>query len=413
MHSTATSLTTDRLAAASAAATLARLEASDLLERRCAVVISAAAIRERAGARWKLKRDRVWAMLDAKLEEYLSSQDIRERLNETDVVIAMPREAPAGVQAVSLRILEETLLHFLGVAEPADLRLSAVEHIDGALVTTSMLDPGRIATAWRRGPGGVELSAARREVDYAEERRRNPVNLPARGSDALRAHFALEPVFSLRHDRVAALRVQPTISYMVSGEIVDRDKYGAISDNEAEAIDRAALEFAALFLPQIQAGGAPLIVPASFRTLGGRRGRRELVSLPDVTMEQTKRGLFIELIDIDRGTPPGRLSEVAALVGAVSRGVFARLRPGKNAAEPVREARFQGLTFDLSTASNNDSDLTHALLEAAAEVRGLAPILIAQGLPNPDFHPIAQVAGFSHASQRTSGVIDEKEAIAA
>lgn len=405
--------TTDRLAATSAATTLARLEASDLLDRRCAVVISAEAVRERSGIRWKRQRDQVWAQIEARLDEYLSPQDIRERLNETDVVVAMPREDSAGVQAVCLRILEEVLLHFLGVAEPADLRLGAVEHIDGTLVTTSVIDPGRIATAWRRGPGRAELATARRHGDYAEERRRNPVVLSARGSDALRAHFALEPVFSLRTGRVAALRVQPTVSYIVSGELVDRDRYGAVSDTEAEIIDRAALAFAALFLPQAEASGAPLIVPASFGTLGGRRGRRELVTLPGVTQEQTRRGLFIELIDIDRGTPPGRLSEVTALVGAVCRGVFVRLRAVKNADEPVRETRVQGLTVDVAHLAASDSDLTHALLAAAADLKGVAPVMIAQGLPSADFHPIAQVAGFSHAAQRAVGAIDQKDAVAA
>ena len=140
--------------------------------------------------------------------------------------------------------------------------------------------------------------------------------------------------------------------------------------------------------------------------------------LPDAT--------FCEACGHKLGTPaarkpepgeakPGSLrSELAFLSGSIDQAKV-RIDPRRQeiTAELMRKNDTDTLTFDLSTASNNDSDLTHALLEAAAEVRGLAPLLIAQGLPSPDFHPIAQVAGFSHASQRASGVIDEKEAIAA
>ncbi|WP_374570997.1 hypothetical protein [Phenylobacterium sp.] len=400
----------DRLAAAEFAPAMARFAAGDLIERGCVVLISLDAIRERTGRRWPMWRDEVWALLAEKAEDCLSGGDLRQQINETDLLIGMPREDAIGVQAVALRILEEVVAHFLGVAEPVDLKVCVVDAIEGMMVSTTDLDPLRIPTAWRSASSVNEL---RPPVDFHAERERNPVLAPTTGDERLRVRFALEAVTSLRHDKVAALRVQPMISYAGSGAAVSASHLGMLGDNEIAAIDAAALAFAALFLPTEGDGRPPLIVPASFRTLGGRRGRRLLTDLPDASPEQIKHGLFIELLEVDRGTPPGRLAEVASLVGALCRGVFARMPLTKRAAEPMREARLHGLSLDMSDLASSDSDLAHELLASAAQARTVAPAVLALGLPSRDFFPIAEVAGCTHAATRALGALHHARPAAA
>ncbi|MFN3524207.1 MAG: hypothetical protein ACK4YQ_18325 [Phenylobacterium sp.] len=396
----------DRLAATEAAPVLARLEAAGLAARGCAVVISVGAVRERAGGRWPKLRDEVWARLNARLDGYLEPDDLRARLNDTDLLVATARGEATAVRALALRVLEELVIHYLGAAEPVDLRLAAVESVDGTLISTYDLDPGGIAADWR-ADGRFDLAALRGDVDFTDERRCNPIHLPATDSEQLRVQFSLEPVTSLKHDRLAALRVHPTVSCVGTGRLVSPDQWARLSDDHAGLIDQAALEFAALFLSRQGRTSPPLIVPASFRTLGGRRGRRRLTSLPGVSTAQAKGRLVIELVDVDRGTPPGRLAEVAALVGAVCRGVFVRLRPAKNAEEPLRQARLQGLTLDFGDAGDADRQVVHQVLAAAEQARALAPVLVAHGLPSEGFYPIAQVAGFTHAAMRPGGALDD------
>ncbi|WP_374571002.1 hypothetical protein [Phenylobacterium sp.] len=373
---------------------------SDLVERGCVTVISVEAIQERAGDRWPRRRDDVWAYVARKLDEHLSHQDIRQRLNETDFLIGMTQEEGVAAQAVSLKILEEVLVFFLGSADPADFRVRSVSRIDGMHVSAAELDPTRIAVARQKIPETGGPSPYRREIDPEEERKRNPVSFVTAGGETMSVHFALEHVVSLRHNVTAALRVQPTVSRISTGHVVPSRHFSRLTDDEIAFIDRSALDFASLFMPKDSRSQPPLIVPASFRSLGGRKGRRELVGREDITAEQIKRSLFIELIDVDRGTPPGRLAEVNALVSALSRGVFVRLQPVKRAASPVRDVRLRGLTLDASDLVGFDSHLARLLVAVSMEAKGLSPALVVQGLPSADYFGMAQVAGFTHAGRR-------------
>jgi len=392
----------DRIASASAAAALERLAGSDLVERGCVTVISVEAIQERTGERWPRRRDDVWAYVGRKLDEHLSHQDIRQRLNETDFLIGMTQEEGVAAQAVSLKILEEVLVYFLGSAEPADFRVRSVNRIDGMNVSAAELDPARIAVARQKVSETGAPSPYKREIDPEEERKRNPVSFVTAGGETMSVHFALEHVVSLRHNVTAALRVQPTVSHVASGQVVAARYFGKLTDEEVAFIDRSALDFASLFMPKDSRSQPPLIVPSSFRSLGGRKGRRELVGRGDITAEQIRRGLFIELIDVDRGTPPGRLAEVSALVSAISRGVFVRLQPVKRAAAPVRDVRLRGLTLDASDLVGFDSQLARLLVAVSMEAKGLTPALVVQGLPSADYFGMAQVAGFTHAGRRAA-----------
>ena len=99
-------------------------------------IISVEAIRERSGDRWDRKRDDVWGYLGRKLNEYLSYQDIHQRLNETDVLVAMTTEDGVAAQAVGMKVLEDVLEFFLGAAERKDIRIRAVSRIDGPYSTS-------------------------------------------------------------------------------------------------------------------------------------------------------------------------------------------------------------------------------------------------------------------------------------
>ena len=135
----------ERITAGGAAAALERLAGTDLVERGCVTVISVDAIRKRSGDRWPRKRDAVWAYLGKKFDEHLAYQDIRHRIGETDFLVAVTSEEGVAAQALSLKILEEALLFFLGVADFADMKVRAVSAINGAELACSDIDPARVA----------------------------------------------------------------------------------------------------------------------------------------------------------------------------------------------------------------------------------------------------------------------------
>ena len=389
-------MTLTRISAVHATAVLERLAGSDRLERGAVYIISVEAIRDRSGDRWPKKRDDVWGYLGRKLNEYLSYQDVHHRLNDTDVLVAMTTEDGVAAQAVGMKVLEDVLEFFLGAAERKDIRIKAVTRIDGDQLLCADLDPEVIATAREK-----EAEAPyQRQVSREAERARNPHSFVAANGQRLQVDFALEHIVSLRHGVTAVLRVEPTVSFSATGETIVARRFHRLSDEDMIAIDRATLAFGGLFIPEDAKTQPPVIMPASFRTLGGRKGRNSLIAIEGVTPERIRQGAMIEFVDIDRGTPSGRLVEVVSLVGRVTRGVLARLQPVGNALDPVQGARFNGLTLDFA-----DLGLPHARLEPfmramAHQMRGKAPALIAQGLGERLHFEMADDAGFTHAGIR-------------
>jgi len=124
------------------------------------------------------------------------------------------------------------------------------------------------------------------------------------------------------------------------------------------------------------------------------------MNIPGVTPERVRQGAMLEFMDIDRGTPSGRLVEVASLVGRVTRGVLARLQPGRDALGPVSAARFNGLTVDFADMGLPDARLEAFMRVMAHQMRGRAPALIAQGLAERLHFEMADDAGFTHAGIR-------------
>ncbi|HEY9234994.1 MULTISPECIES: hypothetical protein [Phenylobacterium] len=212
----------------------------------------------------------------------------------------------------------------------------------------------------------------------------------------LAVDFSTEELINLRQGAAAALRVRPVIRHVKTGAIIPTWAYGRLSDTDMEAIDHATLEFAQRLRP---AGGQlPLILPQSFRTATSRRGRGNLNLATNGDPKTLKSQIIIELTEVDRGTPSGRLGEVCNLLGSACKGVFVRLQPGRDAITPIREVRAQGLSLDAGDIPGTDSYVASTLLEIGELAQGRAPLLVAQGLTSDGFFAVAEVAGFTHVS---------------
>jgi hypothetical protein len=389
-------MTVTKITAAEARAVLDRLAGSDRIERGAVFVISVEAIRQRSGERWPKKREDVWGYLHRKLNEHLTYQDTHNRISEVDVLVAMTTEDGVAAQSVGMRVLEEVLQFFLGSVEPLDIRIRAVTGLDGDELICTDLDPRIIAVA-------RETEAAtpyRKQVSQADQAARSPVSFVASNGQRLQVDFALEHMVNLRHGVTAVLRVEPTVTFQATREVVPPRRFARLSEDDLLAIDRATLAFGALFVPRDAVIQPPLILPVSFRTMATRKGRHALTAIPDVSAERLRQGAMVEVVDIDRGTPSGRLIEILGLVGRLTRGVLARLQPSRDALDPVRGCRFNGLTLDLSEMNLPDSRLEPFLRLMAHQMRGKAPALILQGLSDYRQFAMADGAGFTHAGVR-------------
>lgn len=226
-----------------------------------------------------------------------------------------------------------------------------------------------------------------------------PSTFSSSGGPRYEISFSVEPLLNLRRGVMSAQRIQPVVFHTARGQAIPTRDFGELPDELVQAVDRAALDYAAWVFSR-PGRQPPLILPHSFRTLGGRRGRGALTSHPHLPPELVRTDVILEIIDVERGTPQGRLLELTGLIGHVCRGVFVRVQPVKGCVEPVKGVRLQGLTFDAADFAGKDADLAGALLRVGEEAQGLTTALIAQGLPAEGFVDVACVAGFSHAAMR-------------
>lgn len=395
-----------RLESTSALSVMGRIAEAGLMERGAVAVISVAAIRERAGERWMRKREDVWANVNRKCAEHLSYADIHHRLNDTDFVLAMTSEQGAAVQAVALRILEEVLVFFLGSAEAPDLRIQMVTGFSGDAVSCAPIDPKAIS----RRPVYLDApDSPVAKVDPVEEKRRNPISYVSSTGTAHRIDFSVEQLVSLKHNVTAALRINVTVTETRSGAVVPARMFSKLPDEDLYNIDKATLAYAALYLPKSK-GEPPVLAPAAFRTLQTRKGRNALMLMAGGAIDVLKAGALIELVDVDIGTPASRLTEVMGLISGLCRGIFIRLRPGKDMAAPVKGFRMQGLTLDCSDLPLADTQIALQMLAFGEQARHLAPALAMLGLPNDGFMHVASVAGITHAGMQaasaTSGQLE-------
>ena len=226
------------------------------------------------------------------------------------------------------------------------------------------------------------------------------VSLTTNKGQALRIDFTLEPLVSLKRQSTAALRIEPVISLEY-----DYDESGAapiFTEHDRALIDEAVFDYAGALIASGRAQPA-LILPVSFFTVAARKGRRALAMVSPDAPEVLKSNVIVEFVDVDRGTPVSRLTEVGGFVTSICRAVFVRVQPASDMLASVRGYRPHGLTLDASNLADTDAQMAAQMLAFGEQAKGAAPLLVVQGLPNDGFFQVADVAGASHASVRPGG----------
>ncbi|WP_310210530.1 hypothetical protein [Caulobacter sp. BE264] len=396
---TPTSNASERLALP--APVIQRLAGTDLVARGSVNVISIKAIRAWAGEWWSHKRADVWTYVERKLHDHLDRQDLRARISDSEFLIAMNQDQGLAAQATSVKILEDVLTHLLGAASLTDLGIRSVIGLEDGAAVCRRIDPAIVLAARARRDSA--RSPVRIAVEPADEARRTPVAFTTAGGAALRVDFTLEHVVSLRRNITTAVRIEPMVTHLASGRQTSARTLTKLSDRDIAFIDESTLKYAAVFARSAQGPSTPeLILPASFRTLGTQRGRDLLTGTAGLSLSLLRGGVMIELVDVTRGTPAGRLLEVVGLLRALTRGVIARVPPDKEALRVLRDARLAGLALDGSDLSGEAAKIAMDIMNFGGSARGLAPMTVLQGLPAEGYFAAAETAGLTHASLRAA-----------
>jgi hypothetical protein len=380
-----------RLKRVDVAALLQRLSLTEVIDAGGVNVISLDAIRERAGERWPRKQADVWAHIERCMAKILAPQDVVHRLTDCDYLVAIVSDSPVAAQALCMNILEETLVFFLGACVPSQLLLHTVRGFSDGVLDCHTVD----ARYLRQRSEGVDPAKPQQRAAQAI----TPIMTfqSTTGRDLVVSHG---PLFltSLRQGVHAGVRSEPAVVDKAANIVLPRAEVARLADADLARIDQATLERCIAVSRVVQSDRPGMIVPLSFQTLSSSRSRAALFALAPADF--VRQRFLIEIINIDAGTPNGRLRELVGLLRAHTTGVLARVPPSRGALDVLRDIRLAGVALDLSDSTTNVAAVMVAMTAFYNRAVGLAPSLQVLGLNTKAMFGPALKCGMTHASLR-------------
>jgi hypothetical protein len=380
-----------RLTSVSGREVLVRLAEAGLVERGCVILLGLDAIRDRPGARWADRQERVWEAVHAHVSRRLGPHDLFAQVSDTDFALA----AIAGkdyAQLLGLKCLQELLIFFLGAYRPEDMRISRVDWVDGDEILVSDIAPPAALIVDTPAPPPPSqngpLAGVMREWSSLS------FNFGG-GTQHLEAALVLETLLTFKPGApmtAIGMRIHNAAKDRATGRRVNPYAIPSLTLTEQIAIDRSTLEFVHQVL-DLDPG--VLVVPISFEVASSSRGRALMSSWLSAHAEAATR-MVVELVRVDAGTPVGRLTETAASLQSRVRRVMVRAEPSKAMLATLRGSRINGVSLDCSGLPMEEGVALVTQFGPAA--RNLAPMLCALGLSGMTVAERASEAGFTHGS---------------
>jgi hypothetical protein len=378
---------------------LEQLATSRLVQAGAVNLIGLDAIRDRLGSRWLRRQADVWLYVDKAIERLLSDQAYFRRVSETDFVIAVAGASAGTAQAMCLKVLTETLTHFLGECAVVDLVIRNVTAVGTDQMVCAPIDISALPSPDEIGV--VAIAAPTPTPAMAADRISGPpwVLTSATGL-SLDVDYALEPFVNLRNTKVAGLCVAPVVRDKPTGRRIPGFVLSRLPDSDLARVDSLGLTFAQS-APATSCKAQSLIVPLSFQTLSSSKLRA--AALNELRARHLSSAWVVMLSHIDHGTPPSRLTEMASFIRPYCDAVFACVPATSPSFGYLSECRFQGLVIDLERWAKEPERVAHYLQVFGEKAAGLASVLAVSGLASEAMFPVARAAGLTHASVRDPG----------
>jgi hypothetical protein len=320
-------------------------------------VISVEAVQQRFGDRWELRKDQVLDFTDRVLERGLANQGVYLRVSDTDFFVVHPDLSRIAGQAACLRYLREVLNHFLGDSHAAAAGIMQVTGIGKGRLDAARIDAAQAEAALDQ-PDPSDIAPAspprpsRSFADPDIEPQAPQVNrwTPFVSTDGrqLRVSATLEPVYELKAFTRIGFRMIRRVVVIATGDDLTPKQVAALSPGDLLRADMATITRGIDRL-KAEAGAErqlSLIVPVSFVSLSGQRGRAE-VSVPlREASGLVRMGVICEILDID-GVPQGVLLAATSMVRPLALLVVGRIAtPSPNVIAGLAGAGLQALSFE-------------------------------------------------------------------
>jgi len=286
-----------------------QFQATPLLAEGKVNIIALDAIAERLGGRWAARQALIHDHAEKVLRRELGPNATVQRLNDTEYLVVQPDDTRLAGQARCLSGLRQILLHFLGAAAIADIRVHSVIRITPEGVFGQRLDVD-----------AVEAEHAAASARGQEERPRSSALdrwTPFVTSTGLQVSVtcSLEPALQLKSYRRIGYRIARRVVRLPDGAALSSRELESLSQRDLEKIDLATMARGVELVHEASPESKPtvLVVPVSHATVQSRRGRAMFAALLRQARNDVQHGLICELCGFNGASIAALLDTIAAL----------------------------------------------------------------------------------------------------
>jgi len=386
-----------RIISADARQALEQIKTSPMMAGGKVCLMGLDAIRERLGARWLGRRERVFEHVQSSLRKQVGPHGFFLRVSETDYVVAQPNVTRLGGQAYCLNCLREVLTFFLGEALVSDIVVHEVLAIGDGVIGARQLDTVEVQAKAQK-----EVAERSRQAHPAPNLMSQDRWTPFTAHDGrrLRASSQLEPVFQLKsYGRIGYRMTRKALMTPGDTPLTPAD-FGQLTSADIERIDFATLARGLNRLQQQSEGTREpsLILPVSFVTLSSHRGRSILAEFFRAAQASVQRGLICEVCDIE-GVPPGAMLAATALMRPSCLFIVGRLNePPLAGLADLQDVGLHGVSIECPPGLESDETFAHFARIVTTAAKGVVRAVMLYGVSGPRQAAIASLFGATHAS---------------
>ena len=286
-----------------------QFQATPLMAEGKVNVIALDAIAERLGGRWAARQALIHDHAEKVLRRELGPNATIQRLNDTEYLVVQPDDSRLAGQARCLSGLRQILLHFLGAAAVADIRVHSVIRITSEGVFGERLDVDAVEAEYAAASArSQEASACSSSLDRWT---------PFVTSTGLKVGVtcSLEPALQLKSYRRIGYRVARQVMELPDGALLSRRELEGLAQRDLEKIDLATMARGIELVRSANLNVKPsvLVLPVSQATVQSRRGRALVAALLRQGRRDGQHGLICELFGFNGASIAALLETITAL----------------------------------------------------------------------------------------------------
>ena len=385
-----------RLVTAGVEGSLQRFDDPALLSSGKVNLISLEAVEARLGARWALRQDQVYDFTSRVLERGVGAQGFFLRVSNTDFFIVHPDLSRLAGQAACLRYLREVLTHFLGEDSRAASGVLEVTHIGGGRLEAQAIDVRREPEITSQDTPTPPAGRPDLAVDVSVDRW-----TPFVASDGrqLRVSASLEPVYELKTFTRIGFRMVRRVIVVQTDEELAPPKLAALSTSDLLRVDLATIArgLGRLQTESLEEQQPSLIVPISFVSISGQKGRAVLAEQLTAVARYVRLGVICEVCDL-HGVPASALLTATSLVRPFALLIAGHVvNPSRDAVSVLRGSGLQAISFDCPR-DLRDAEFRSWAAMAIPAARSLAKSVLVYRAGSPERAAILGSLGATHVS---------------